>query len=214
MKSKIAVYGGGGHGKVVAEIIELSGGNKVYFFDEKWPVELKHEHWPLVGNLSKLIDNINRYDGVIVAIGNNNTRVNIFKELKKINAPLQSFIHPLACVSRYAQIGIGSVIMAHSVINPFVTIGDAVIVNTAATIDHDSVVSDGSHICPGVHLSGAVKVGYSVMIGVGAQVVQCINIGDGAVVGAGANVISDVEPNTIVVGNPAKLIQKKGLDCA
>lgn len=210
MKNKIAVYGGGGHGKVVAEIIELSGNNEVFFFDEQWPSVLKNEHWPLNGNLATLIENINSYDGVIVAIGNNKIRVNVFNELRRINAPLQSFIHPTACISRYSQIGIGSVIMAHAVINPFVTIGNAVIVNTAATIDHDSVVSNGSHICPGVHLSGAVKVGESVMIGVGAQVVQCINIGDDAVVGAGTNVIFDVEPNTIVVGNPAKLIQKKG----
>lgn len=48
------------------------------------------------------------------------------------------------------------------------------------------------------------------MNGVGAQVVQCINTGDDAVVGAGVNVISDVQPNTIVVGNSSKLIQKKG----
>lgn len=210
MKNKIAIYGSGGHGKVVAEIIELSGDNEVYFFDELWPSVLKHEHWPLIGNLDTLIENINSYDGVIVAIGNNKIRASVFNKLKKINAPLQSFIHPSACVSRYSQIGTGSVVMAHAVISPFVTIGDAVIVNTAATIDHDSVVSNGSHICPGVHLSGTVKVGESVMIGVGAQVIQCINIGNDAVVGAGANVISDVEPNTIVVGNPAKLIQKKG----
>ena len=89
------------------------------------------------------------------------------------------------------------------------TIGDAVIVNTAATIDHDSVVSNGSHICREYTYQVLLKL-ESVMIGVGAQVIQCINIGNDAVVGAGANVISDVEPNTIVVGNPAKLIQKKG----
>lgn len=33
--------------------------------------------------------------------------------------------------------------MAHAVINPFVTIDNAVIVNTVATIDHDSVVGNG-----------------------------------------------------------------------
>ena len=80
MKNKIAIYGGGGHGKVVAEIIELSGDNEVYFFDELWPSVLKHEHWPLIGNLDTLIENINSYDGVIVAIGNNKIRASVFNK--------------------------------------------------------------------------------------------------------------------------------------
>lgn len=208
--NKVAVYGAGGHGKVVAEIIELSGNNEVFFFDEKWPTISKNEHWPVVGNFSSLVKTINNYDGVIVAIGDNITRINRFKDLERINAPLRTFVHPSACISRYSKVGIGTVIMANVVINPFVTIGNAVIVNTAATIDHDAILNNGIHICPGVHLSGGVSIGNNVMIGVGAQVIQSINIGECALIGAGANVIVDVKPNTIVVGNPAKLITQKG----
>lgn len=208
--NKIAIYGGGGHGKVVAELVELAGNNKVFFFDEQWPSASLNEHWPLVGDFASLVDAISDYDGVIVAIGNNRVRLEKTNYLIKIGAPLKTFIHPTACISHYSEIGLGSVIMAHAVVNPFVTVGNAVIINTAATIDHDSTLSDGVHICPGVHLAGAVNVGNEVMIGIGAQVIQGINIEFRATVGAGANVLLDVDPHTTVVGNPAKLISRKG----
>ena len=47
-----------------------------------------------------------------------------------------------------------------------------------------------------------------VWIGAGSIITQGVNIGRGAVVAAGAVVISDVEANTIVGGVPAKLIKK------
>ncbi|AUV44352.1 MULTISPECIES: acetyltransferase [Citrobacter freundii complex] len=208
--NRIAIYGAGGHGKVVAELVELAGYNQVFFFDEQWPSVTLNKHWPLIGDFDSLVETINDYDGVVVAIGNNRARLEKTNYLIKIGAPLKTFIHPTAYISRYSEIGLGSVIMAHAVVNPFVTIGNAVIINTAATIDHDSILNDGVHICPGVHLAGAVYVGNEVMIGIGAQVIQGINIEFRATVGAGANVLLDVEPHTTVVGNPAKLISQKG----
>ena len=47
------------------------------------PLCLKHEHWPLIGDLYTLIENINSYDGVIVAIGNNKIRASVFNKLKR-----------------------------------------------------------------------------------------------------------------------------------
>lgn len=53
------------------------------------------------------------------------------------------------------------------------------------------------------------KIGNDVWIGSRALVLQGVTIGDGAVVGAGAVVTKDVEPYTIVAGNPARVIRKR-----
>lgn len=53
-----------------------------------------------------------------------------------------------------------------------------------------------------------VHICRSVWIGAGATILPGITIGENAVVGAGSVVTHDVEPNTIVAGNPAKLIRR------
>ena len=52
-----------------------------------------------------------------------------------------------------------------------------------------------------------VRIGSDVWIGSGAVIMPGITIGDGAVVGAGAIVLEDVQPNAIVVGNPARVLK-------
>ena len=46
-------------------------------------------------------------------------------------------------------------------------------------------------------------------IGAGAVIICGITIGEGAMVGAGAVVTKDVPPNSLVVGNPARVIKKQ-----
>jgi acetyltransferase-like isoleucine patch superfamily enzyme len=53
------------------------------------------------------------------------------------------------------------------------------------------------------------KIGNDVWIGFGARIRAGITIGHGAVVGMGAIVTHDVEPFTIVAGNPAKIISRR-----
>lgn len=47
-------------------------------------------------------------------------------------------------------------------------------------------------------------IGNCVSIGAGAVIIGGVVIGDGAMVGAGAVVTHDVQPNDVVVGNPAR----------
>ena len=52
-------------------------------------------------------------------------------------------------------------------------------------------------------------IGYDGWIGANAVVLKGVNIGDGAIVGAGAVVTRDVPPLAIVGGNPAKVIKMR-----
>jgi len=57
--------------------------------------------------------------------------------------------------------------------------------------------------------NGDIKIGNDVWIGAGATFLSGVTVGDGAVIGAYSLVTSDVEPYTIVGGNPAKTIKKR-----
>ncbi len=54
-----------------------------------------------------------------------------------------------------------------------------------------------------------VKIGNDVWIGANCTILQGVTIGDGAIIASGSIVISDVEPYTIVGGNPAKKIRDR-----
>ena len=53
-----------------------------------------------------------------------------------------------------------------------------------------------------------VHIGKNAWIGAGATILPGVTVGDNAVVGAASVVTKDVAPDTIVAGNPAKLIKK------
>lgn len=52
-----------------------------------------------------------------------------------------------------------------------------------------------------------VKIGKGAWIGAGATILPGVTIGENAVVGAASVVTRDVAPNTIVAGNPAKVLR-------
>jgi len=194
----IYLYGAGGHAKVIIDILEMQGNTVAGIFDDN--LTKKVWNFPTLAfpgpfDFSK--------DELIISIGNNLIRERISKTI----ANFLTAIHPSSVVSRYASIAEGSVIMAGAIINASTTIGNHCIINTNASVDHDCVLQDFVHISPNVTLCGDVFVGKCSHIGAGAVIIPGKKIGINSVVGAGSVVISDVQDNTVVVGNPARFIK-------
>lgn len=61
-------------------------------------------------------------------------------------------------------------------------------------------------------VKGNTVIGNDVWIGHNATIMAGVNIGDGAIIATNATVVKDVEPYTIVGGNPAKVIKKRFSD--
>lgn len=206
--NRLAILGASGHGKIVADAAKLCGWKEVFFFDDSWPTLKKNSHWDVIGDSNALFKNISSFDGAIVAIGDNATRMGKSISLIDIGANLVSIIHPSATISPFAKIGIGSFIGAGAVVQVDVTIGRYNIINTNAVIEHDCKTGDAVHVSPSASLAGGVAISKLCWIGIGANVRQLINIGPNTIVGAGSVVIKNIEDNQIVVGNPAKPIYK------
>ncbi len=58
-------------------------------------------------------------------------------------------------------------------------------------------------------LKGDTIIGNDVWIGQNTTILPGVNIGDGVIIGANSVVGSDIEPYSVVVGNPARLIRKR-----
>ncbi|WP_317853265.1 DapH/DapD/GlmU-related protein [Curtobacterium poinsettiae] len=58
-------------------------------------------------------------------------------------------------------------------------------------------------------LSAVTTIGSDVWIGFGAIILSGVTVGDSSVIAAGAVVTQDVEANTVVAGNPAKVLRPR-----
>ena len=186
----------GGHGKVVADVAELCGYERIVFIDRQWPDRTMNGRWPIVANT--VID-----DGsdVFCAAGDNALRKRLSAELDCARCPVLA--HPSAVISPSVVIGGGSLVMPGVVVNADTRIGKAAILNTACSVDHDCTLADFVHISPGARLAGSTTVGCGTWIGIGAAVIHNITIGRDVVIAAGAAVISNVPDNLRVGGVPA-----------
>jgi sugar O-acyltransferase (sialic acid O-acetyltransferase NeuD family) len=202
---KLALLGASGHGKVVADIAQELGWQEIVFFDDAWPQLTMNGHWLVIGNTEILLSSIGDYSGVVVSIGDCAIRWQKQQALKALNANLISLVHPKSVISKYASIGLGSVVMAGAIINADASIGEACIINTGATVDHDCILGIGVHISPGAHLSGNVAIDACSWIGVGSCIRQGIRIGSSTVIGAGSVVVNDIASHVTAFGHPASI---------
>lgn len=210
------IWGAQGQSIVLKSIMEIHGYKLSYLFDNNQNLKSPFKNVPLKGDLKIFKEWVltvpeKRHISFAVAIAKESRgkeRVKMQNKILKYGFTVLTLIHSNAFISKNVSIGNGSQILMGATISERVQIGESCILNTGSQVDHESILEDGVHIMPGAIITGCVHIGKYASIGAGAVVLPRLIIGEGAIVGAGAVVTKNVEPYTIVIGNPARIYKK------
>jgi 2,3,4,5-tetrahydropyridine-2,6-dicarboxylate N-acetyltransferase len=133
-------------------------------------------------------------------------------DLRKVRARVE----PGAIIREGAKIGRDCIIMMGAVVNIGAEIGAGTMIDMNVVCGARAIVGKNCHIGAGAVLAGVLEppgripvvVEDNVLVGANAVVLEGVRVGRGSVVAAGAIVVSDVPPASVVAGSPARVIKK------
>lgn len=208
MKRPLILIGGGGHCKSVIEVAESAGYEIKGILD--MPDEVAKEVLPghkVIGTDDEIPQYVEECDFIITVgfIKNPALRIKLYNKVKAAGGRLATIIASTAHVSKYAELGEGTVIMHQAFVNAGAKIGDNCIINTFVNIEHDAEVGNQCHISTGTMVNGECKIGENCFIGSQSVCANCIDIASDIIVGAGSVVRKSIRVKGFYAGNPAIL---------
>ena len=193
----ILIIGAGGIGRETAWIIEEINEvkptwNLLGYIDENSEIHGKELNgYKVLGGL-EVLEKLEEKPYVVVAIANCSVKKSIVTKLgEKYN--FATIIYPTVKVSKFIQIGQGTIMYPGVILTVNTKIGNHVLISGNCTIGHDTVIGDYSSLLWGSNFSGYDTIGESCFIGVGTKVIQGINISKENKISAGITVIEDVK---------------------
>jgi UDP-perosamine 4-acetyltransferase len=206
----IVVVGGGGHGKVLLNLLARLPGFKVLgYVDPRDNGSILG--FPRIGG-DDALPGLAGAGAACAVLGMGKVmagggRLAVFRRLRELGFALPPIIAPTSVVAGDAVLGEGTVIMDGAVIQPGCVVGMAAIINTGAILDHDCTLGDDTHIATAAALCGNVSVGDGSVVGAGATVIQGVRITSGCLIGAGAAVADDCTEPGLYLGVPARRVR-------
>lgn len=203
----LCIYGCGGMGREVAEIAHrINNWKRIVFVDDNIKSRVIDELE--VFTLNEIMNKLDKSETeFIVATGEPSSIEFLYEKLEANNLEYVSIIDPNFILSRTSTIDKGSTIHMGTTITVNVHIGKGCIINTQANIGHDVLVGDYTVISPNVSIGGDVNIGSNCYLGSGAIIRNGVSIGENSIIGMGSVVLESVEANSVMVGNPAKLLR-------
>ncbi len=210
MGRPLILVGGGGHCKSVIDVAESAGYTILGILDRPEEVGKRVLGYEVIGTDDDMAKYADKAEFIVTVgqIKSPNLRIKLHQMLAEANCHFATIIASTAHVSKHAKIEEGTVIMHQSFVNADAYIGKGCIINTATIIEHEVSVGDFCHVSTGVTINGGASIGRGTFVGSQSVINQCVTIGDNIIIGAGSAVVSDLTSNSIVVGVPAKPINK------
>lgn len=211
---KLIIFGTGDMGQLVKFHFETDSPYQVVAFtlDDDYVVLPTFEGLEVLG-FSKIEEQFppTEYD-MFIAIGYskmNQNRQGKFLEAKAKGYKLATFISTLSSYLSLEPPGENCCIFEGNAIEPFVNIGDNVIIWSGNLIGHHSTVHHNNFISGNVVIGGNCIIENNCFIGMNATIGDHIKIAEKTLVGAGAIIMHDTEPESVYLPARSVKLNKK-----
>ena len=207
----VGIFGASGFAREVADVAEDQGHSPVLIARDQ--AEL--DGWTFGGEII-LEDDIARYPDMVFSIGIGENEVRERVARRHADRPFLTLIHSSATFGRRQRAAIeersGIIVCAGVRFTNNIAVGDFSVFDQNATIAHDVIAEEYVHVAPGACISGNVHLGRGCWIGTGAAINQGdathkLTVGERTIVGSGAVVAKDCDPDAVYVGVPARRIR-------
>ena len=207
----LVVVGAGGFGREVLDIVEAAGTASevrlVGVIDDHPSAAnldlLERRGVPYLGSVQGWLTSADT-SSFVVGVANPAHRRLIDEQMTAAGHTSATLVHPAASLGSEVSVGPGAIICAGARLTTNIDLGRHVHVHVNSTIGHDTSLGDYVSTYPLSAVSGSCRLAAGATIGAHATVLQGLTIGADAFVGAGAVVVADVPPHSIVKGVPAR----------
>lgn len=210
----LIVVGGGEHSRVVIEAARCATRewNVLGFVDHVSCDETSARlNFPRLGD----DDSLAKYPHASLLLGVGSVGVDRRRQelVGRLGVPDERWavvIHKAAWVSPTAAIEAGSAVLAGATINSGARVGQHCIINNNTVLDHDVVLGAYVHASHGSVVAGGSVIGDGSYIGMGALVRDHLTLGRSCLIGMGAVVTKSFEADAVLIGVPAKNVERRG----
>ena len=209
MQKPLILVGGGGHCKSVLEAAESAGYSILGVLDMPEEVGKEILSTKVIGTDDDIPAYVDKAELIITVgfIKNPAIRIKLYNKIKDAGGKLATVIASTAYVSKYAEIGEGTVVLHQAFVNAGAKVGKNVILNTMTDVDHDAAIGDFTHLSAGVLVAGEAKVGDRCFCGIGSTIQHTRIVTSDVILGAGTLVVKDISEPGVYIGSPAKLLK-------
>lgn len=213
-----AIYGASGCGRSLMPVARqqlqrLGISAKIYFIDDSLQEQQNvNGHTALNYQSFKNLNAAQKF--VLIAIANSQIREKLANQLIMDGLQLWTVQADNVIMMDNVEMAEGAALSPFVSITSNIKIGKCFHANLYSYVEHDCIIGDYVTFAPGVKCNGNIHIEDHVYIGTGAVIKQGtpdkpLVIGKGAVVGMGAVVTKSVPAGVTVVGNPARILEKK-----